>query len=334
MKRFIFSALISLAFASASFAGTSVDNAFKNNIRQGDGKIVISTTNSALDVASGVVDDANSINKFGRNIEVDSGVLADVWDGGYTVGSGGVSLIWVAPTAARVHQLVSSSTSDDGDPAGVGARTVRVYYLKDWDTPELFIDIVMNGTTNVALPSLVMINRMEVLTKGATNVNVGVIKATADTDSTITSQIRVGQGQTQQVILGISSLDTMYIGRIYGNTNKAGGAAGLVDISLLVNPEPDAEEINFLTKHTFGLQTVGSSALTINYFTPKVVSGPALIKMAVLSGTNDMDISAGFDGIIKADISDFNILVTSNRARQLDRRILTTSGGRILRTTQ
>ena len=95
--------------------------------------ITISVREQALDVAMGLIADESESIKFGRNIEVDDTVTADIWDGGHTVASGGVSLIWVAPTQARVHQLVSSSTDDDA--AGVGARTVRIYYLKDWDTP-------------------------------------------------------------------------------------------------------------------------------------------------------------------------------------------------------
>ena len=63
----------------------------------------------------------------------------------------------------------------------------------DWDTPETSITVTMDGTTNVALPSLVIINRMQVVTKGAASgPNAGIIKATADTDGTISSQIRVG----------------------------------------------------------------------------------------------------------------------------------------------
>jgi hypothetical protein len=146
-----------------------------------------------LEIARGNVPGISVVNKISRNIEVDSGVTADAWDGGHTVASGGVSLVWVAPTQARVHQLVSSSTADDGDPVGNGARTVKVWYLPDWDTPETSITVTMDGTTNVALPSLVIINRMQVVTKGAASgPNAGIIKATADTDGTISSQIRVG----------------------------------------------------------------------------------------------------------------------------------------------
>lgn len=336
MKKFIFGILLLALFAYLPICegGSSVDKAFTDNVRRSDGKITITVREHALDVAMGLIADESESIKFGRNIEIDDTITADVWDGGHTLASGGVSLVWVAPTQARVHQLVSSSASDDGDPGGVGARTVRIYYLKDWDTPELIIDVVMNGTSNVALPSMVMINRMEVLTKGATNVNVGIIKATADTDSTITSQIRVGQGQTQQCILGISSLDDLYLHGMYAYANKAGGAAGLVDISLLYNPEPDTELTNFLTKHTFGLQTVGTSGNFHPFIGKKIFNGPGILKISVFSGTNNMDVSAGWCAIVKVDASKFGAILASNSRRLLDNRILMTSDGRVIRTSQ
>lgn len=248
----------------------------------------------ALDVARGLVSGITSENKFGRNIEVDSGVTADIWDGGHTVGSGGVSLIWVAPTAARTHTIASSDANDTS--GGTGARTVRIWGLTGWGVAEANEDVTMNtGSPPVTSNSYVIIHRMQVLTKGATNVNIGTITATATTDSTITAQIRPSQGQTQMAIYGIPSTQTAYVGHFYGAANKAGGAAGLLDFQLSFNPEPDAELTNFLVKHTFGIQTVGTSALTNTYETYKTFAGPGILKVQAISGTNDMDVSAGFD---------------------------------------
>lgn len=246
------------------------------------------------EAALGNISGITTVNKFGRNTEIDSGVTADIWDGGNTAD---VSLIWVAPTQARTHTIASDSASDtDG---GVGARRLRIFGLTDWDTAEVNEEIIMNtGSPPVTTNSYVIIHRMRVETKGATSVNVGTITATATGDATITAQISPGQGQTQMAIYGIPSIQTALLGRLYGNVNKSGGAAGLIDVNLQVNPEPQDELLNFLVKHTFGLQTVGTSALTINYYTPKVVSGPAIIKIQTLSGTDNMDLSAGFDAVL------------------------------------
>lgn len=50
----------------------------------------------------------DGINKFGKNIDVDT-ALEDIWDGGGT---------YVFPTEARIHDIVSDDTADDGVATG------------------------------------------------------------------------------------------------------------------------------------------------------------------------------------------------------------------------
>ena len=159
----------------------------------------------------------------------------------------------------------------------------------------------LNGTGDVdTTNSYVIIYRMHVITKGATNVNVGLITATATSPSatTITARIEIGKGQTQMAIFGIPSTQKFYMDRFYSNMNKSGGAVGQVDVVLLYNPEPDVELTNFVSRHTFGLQKSGTTAFLIPFTTPKILPGPAIIKIQVSSNANDMDVSAGFDGEI------------------------------------
>ncbi len=257
----------------------------------------ISNRDFALEAAKGNVVGHSTVNKFGRNTEVDSGVIADIWDGGNT---GDVSLLWVAPTAARTHTIASDSASDTS--GGVGARTVRIWGLTGWGAKEVSEDVTLNtGSPPVTSNSYVIIHRIQVLTKGATNVNVGTITATATSDGTITAQIGPGQGQTHMAIYGIPSIQKLFIGRFYADMNRlagGGAAVGYINVSLEVNPEPDAELLNFLIKQTLGLSLDGTSAMTIDYYVPKIITGPAIIKVQADSGTNNMDISAGFDAFL------------------------------------
>ena len=91
--------------------------------------------NPSLDIPSGGISGTTSVNKFGRNTDIDTAV-EDVWDGGGT---------WVAPTQVRTHDIVSTSTSDDGDPVGVGARTIRVYGLTGWGAAEVLVLGILVG---------------------------------------------------------------------------------------------------------------------------------------------------------------------------------------------
>lgn len=243
-------------------------------------------------VSLGNVAGVQSVNKFGRASNAASGVLTDIWDRANATNN---QAIWISPTQARVHNIASTSTSDDGDPAGVGAQTIQIWGLTDWDTPEITETVIMNGTTDVPTSSAyVIIHRMKVITNGATNVNVGIITATAVTDGTVTSQINVGDGQTHTSIYGVPSTQKLLIARLYGNINKSGGATGKADVSLRVNEHPDTQLVGFRGIHTFGLMTSGTSALTINYEARKKIIGPAIVRIQT-SPTATLDMSAGFD---------------------------------------
>lgn len=239
----------------------------------------------ALEVARGNIAGVSGVNKFGRN----GGFSAqeDLWDVGGT---------FVAPTTARLHDIVSTSASDSA--AGVGARTIRVFGLTGWGTAEVSEDITMNGVTNVpTVNSYVVINRMQVLTKGATDVNVGVITATAQTDATVSAQINAGAGQTRQVIYGIPSTQTLYLTDFRASLGQGTTAGALCNVQLLVNPEPDVELTNFLNKERFGLIDGASSSWEIRFNPYLPLPGPSLIKMAVSASANAVADGA-FDGYL------------------------------------
>lgn len=246
----------------------------------------------ALLVPSGQVAGYSSVNKFGRSTDVDSGVDTDIHDGANATDA---VTTWVAPTTARTHQIASTSANDDGDPAGTGARTIRVFGLTAWDADEASEDITMNGVTNVATANAyVIIHRMRVLTKGASGPNVGVITATADTDGTVTAQINAGEGQTQMAIYGVPSTKIAYMSMYYASIIK-NAAAVTVALKLLVNPEPDSELIGFLVKHTNGLDSTGNSLMSHEYDPYFKISGPAIIKLQANASANNTDVSGGFD---------------------------------------
>jgi hypothetical protein len=246
--------------------------------------------------AKGRYSDIRTVNKFGRSTNVDSGVATDIWNRANATND---QDIWLAPTAARTHNIKSASANDDGNPAGTGLRTLRIHGLQTWDSIETTEDITMNGTTDVPTKNgYVIIHRLEPLTWGSAGPNVGLITATAVSDDSVTAQINAGDGQTLMAIYGISSKEDLYIPRFYANFNKSGGAAGAVDISLLVNTIPDQVTTGYVTKHTFGLISTGTSALTIHYQPFKIIRGPAIIKIQGNGSAADLDVSAGFDGIV------------------------------------
>lgn len=304
-KKYIFISILIIAILS--FVGYSIaENNRSGIISSGNNSDinVIQTIDPMLDIAEGKVDGYAALNKFGRNVEIDNNVTADIWDGGYTVGSGGESLIWVAPTQARLHDIVSDNAADNA--AGTGTHSLEIFGLLNWVSGEVNEVVIPDGTSTVSTSlAYVIINRMKVLTKGSGSSNVGLITATAATDGTVSSQIQPNMGQTQQTIYGLPSSQNLYLRSLYANVNKSGGQTALIDFALLCNPEPQTELTNFNTVHPSGLMTVGTSALPIPFLVPKKITGPMLMKIQVRSGTDNMDVSAGFDGILVDTNTDY-----------------------------
>ena len=261
----------------------------------------MSGTDFGVEVARGNVRGMSKVNKFGRSLNVDSGHETDIWDGAnvdsYPTGALDDRDTFIAPTQARVHAVVSTSVNDAA--AGTGARTMQVYGLTSWATKETSEVITMDGTTPVNTDnSYVIIHRMKVLTKGASDINEGTIYATAATDSTITAQINPNQGQTQMAIYGVPSVQTVYLTSYYVSAIKA-AASLAVAASLEVNSEPDVELLNFTIKHTQGLTTEGTNYLRHEAYPPMSFSGPCIIKIRCISSANNTDVSAGFDLLLE-----------------------------------
>lgn len=251
----------------------------------------VPSTDFALEVARGKIPGVAAFHKFGTNTEIDSGVIADIWDGGYTVASGGDSLIWVPPTAARIHQIVSSSVNDDGAPLGTGAALVEIFGLgSDYTLQDEMV--ILNGTTNVATAkAYTMIHRMVVRAAGSGETNAGDIKATADTDGTVTARIRAGKAQTQMAIYQIPAGKTAYLTEWNGHLERGGGAAAVCDLYLWVKPFGEVYQI----QDNAGLAETGNSDFAEAFNPYRGCPAKAIIKVQASSGTNNNEVSASFD---------------------------------------
>lgn len=250
-------------------------------------------------VAEGAITGEWGVNKFGAAPNGIQSTATDIWD---RADATPTQSIWLAPTAARVHAIVSTSTDDDGNPVGLGARTLRVYGLTSWSaSAETSEDITLNGTGSVNTSnSYVIIHRMKVLTSGASGPNVGTITATAAApDSTVTAAILPGNGQTEMAIYGIPSTKTAYLLRWGAQIDKTTAGAVSADFRLMVNETPTTNTTVFLRKGDISLQSTGTSLFDRTYAMPYEIPGPAIIKIQAIGSANDIDGEAGFDLLVK-----------------------------------
>jgi hypothetical protein len=249
----------------------------------------------ALEVPRGNVSGIASVNKFGRAPTGVQTTATDIWD---RADATPTQSIWLAPTAARIHTIASSSANDT--TGGTGANAVQIFYLPDWGTPEQSEIVEGNLNAGIAMANAaVIIHRMRVIPQGtSTTVNAGTITATAASDATVTAQINIGEGQTQMAIYGIPSTQNLYLTGYYGTINKAQGAAASINYSFLVNPSPNTNTVVYLIKNTRGLQSTGKSGDTWPWRPYFKVSGPAIVKVQGLANAADVEASAGFDGYL------------------------------------
>ncbi len=252
-------------------------------------------TDFNLRVAAGVVSGVSGVNKFGENDDVDTGTdPEDIWS------EGG---IWTPPTSASIHTIVSSNASDDGNGSGAtytGARTVKIYGLKTWDTTETAETVQLSGTSEmVTAESYVIIHRMKVVTSGTADSNLGQISATAkDGSDTSSAFIEIDHGITHMAVYGVSSLDKFYLTNWGFDLNKS-GQDGTAQIDLCIRNNADVATATWLRNLDLGVSTTASSHLQHNFTPYHPVVGPAIVKLQVIevSGSNT-DISASFEGFL------------------------------------
>lgn len=120
------------------------------------------------DLALGLVSTRRIVNKFGRNVDVDTATSPeDIWDGG------GLYTGFPESGAAETLSVFSSSASDSS--AGTGARTLRIQGL-DSSYNEIAETVTLNGTTPVStISTFWRVHTSHVLTSGSAVFNVGEI---------------------------------------------------------------------------------------------------------------------------------------------------------------
>lgn len=248
-----------------------------------------------LNVSRGLVSGMRSVIKWGRAPSGVQTTLTDLWD---RANATPTQQIWLAPTAARVHAIVSTSASDDGSPAGVGAQTVLVYGLTSWSTAETSETVTLNGVGAVnTVNSYVIIHRMIVTACGASGPNVGTINATAAVDGTVTATIRPGVGQTEMAIYGVPSTQTAYIGKFHASMNDATATQrvdfqGMSTVDVTTNPNV------FAVRRTFCMVNTGTSTYGEEFDPPMRMPGPAILKLSGIASAADVDAAGGFDLIL------------------------------------
>ncbi len=232
------------------------------------------------------------INKFGRNPDCDAAASAtavvigrDIWDNGIAGAT-----MWVPPTEARIHALVSTDDEDGGGVGPTGALTIRIFGL-DADYLLQQEDLTLDGDQAInTVKAYTMIHRMYVLTAGTDGRNVGKITATAATDGTVTAAITIDNNQTAMAIYQIPADKTGYLFCFYASLQRRSQATKYVDAMLMLKEFGGVWRLH----DTFAMAS-SANHTEHSYTHPFVVPAKAYLKVVADPSADAQDISAGFD---------------------------------------
>jgi hypothetical protein len=250
----------------------------------------LNATDFILEISKGNVTNHSEITRFGRNDDIDTATVPqDLWNG--------PTNLYVVPTAARIHAVVSTST-DDAD-AGTGAHSVRIFGLDSID--EITEDVTLDGTTPVnTTQSFIRVNRMRCLAAGSGGTNAGNITATAVTDSTVSAYIAAGAGTTLICHHSIPRNSSIYLMSADVNIWRQGGTAGaMAECDLMVREFIETDNPVLRIDQVKGVAVDGSSAPQTVWLPYKKIAGPAdIFWRIVFVSDNNTAISGALNGVL------------------------------------
>lgn len=245
------------------------------------------TGDPALDLAAGAVDGFFVRNIFARIESAQLTTDETLW---------GAGNLWVGPTVAQVHTLVSDDAADDA-ATGQGAHEVRVRGLLTWrDQDETEEIVIMDGIVPVdTVNSYVVVNDLEITAHGTSATNVGNITLTAKVDATVQRIMHINEGKSLDSMIGFPESFTAFITGF--TVSVLSKTAGNVTATLQSDrgEHLDLGPNSGTAIHIVGAASAGSSFVSHEFNPYIVIPGPALISMKVNCSSNNMDVAGGYD---------------------------------------
>ena len=238
------------------------------------------------EVAEGLRQGYETWNKWGYNADVDGATVETVWS---------VGGLFTPIVSAETLNVVSTSTDDDGSPAGTGAQSVIIYGVDANLDPQTEV-VTMNGTTAVTTTSSWLgVNRVALYLAGATGTNVGNINVTATIEATTQAQIPAGEGSTQQAFSFVPTKHTALMDWLWINAVKdGGGGTPTVTVKCWVTSLVSGAKYEVFRAL---LDTARGDHQEFRPTQPFVIGEKSLIEFQASSTTNDTAVSVRFSYI-------------------------------------
>lgn len=254
--------------------------------------ISVRPTDFTSEVALGRRQGWTTWNKFGYNTDIDTTTDPEI------VASWGGTFAYI--TTGETLDIVSSSTADDGDPAGTGAQQIIIYGVDENWNPQTEI-VTMNGQTTVTTTSQwIGINRVAIYLAGSGKSNAGTIDVTGTSTSTQLAQMPVGQGTSQQLIFYVPANHQFLATWLVLNALKEGPASAPIVTfkgwvySAVANAEYEV--------YRGSEDTNATTDLILNPPEPFIIGEKSIFWITAETTQNDTTVRGRFSGKLVRDV--------------------------------
>ena len=232
-------------------------------------------------VAQGLVPGYSSFSVFGYNPDVDQ-TEETIWPAGGLIPH---------PTTDSQLTIVSTSTDDDGSPAGTGARTVYIEGL-DENYEIVSETVTMNGTTGVTTTNSYMyVNQFYVVTVGTGGANAGEI--TAKVSTTLYDLIATGYNTRTTAHYCVPAGYTAYMLEGVFTAGQDSGTTGIT--GYLKQHGPDG------ILRVGAVVAINNGSVQYDFANPYVIPEKNCIGASAIGSANNNLISAYFNILLVQD---------------------------------
>lgn len=264
------------------YANKETNVTISESISNDNDTILTRPSDYHYEVAMGYRTGSTTWNKFGYNDDVDTGTEIVAAFGG----------TWTPLTTASTLTIVSSSSADDGDPAGTGANSLVITGI-DANYESQVELVTLNGTTNVVTTSTWLgVNRAAIYLSGSGDVNAGNISITATTGGVTQAYLPAGEGTTQQLIFFSRVNHTALADWMFLNAQKiSGGGNPKVTFKGWVYSAVSQSKYEVLR---IVINTVGEQSVQLNPSQPFVIGEKSAFWIEATTDTNNTVVSGRF----------------------------------------
>lgn len=250
--------------------------------------IVVRPTNTYDEIAKGKRQNATAVNKFGYNLDIDTGAeeIVAAFGGAFDPNT-------QVMTTAQTFTIVYNNTTDG--LGQTGALSLLFTYLDANFLEQVAIHTLSNTGSDVTSFTGLGINRVVVLSNGGAGWNVNDITITATTDTTVQAQVPALKSVTQQCLfhtqIGFTFLLKEFVLRCL---KLSGGSAPKVTIKGYSWSRVTLTRYEVIN---IDIDTSVENGIVVNKDIPFVFGGREVFYFAASTDTNNTKVSARFTGV-------------------------------------